>query len=92
MIRRAGFLLKERKKLVSNFLKFPFSFIRFPPGRGDLNGEVGWREEGEYHGGYVVAAVEHALAEKSNGVGVGWRTPGVFGEGHKVSLVDDVEN
>jgi len=53
---------------------------------------VGWGEKGEYHGGYVVAAVEHALAEKSNGVGVGWSPPGVFWEGHVVSLVDDVEN
>ena len=53
---------------------------------------MGGREEREDHGGYVVAAVEHALSEKSNCVGVGWSPPGVFWEGHKVSLVDDVEN
>ena len=53
---------------------------------------MGWGEKGKDNGGDVVAAVEHALAEKSNGVGVGWSPPGVFGEGHVVSLVDDVEN
>ena len=53
---------------------------------------MGWGEKGKDNGGDVVAAVEHALAEKSNGVGVGWSSPGVFGEGHVVSLVDDVEN
>ena len=53
---------------------------------------MGWGEKGKDHGGDVVAAVEHALAEKSNGVGVGWSPPGVFWEGHVVSLVDDVEN
>ena len=35
----------------------------FPPGRGDLDWEVGWGEEGEDNGGDVVAAVVHALAE-----------------------------
>ena len=53
---------------------------------------MGWGEEGEDYGGYVVTAVEHALAELSYGVGVVWSSPGVFGEGHKVSIVDDVEN
>ena len=53
---------------------------------------MGRGEEGEDHGGDVVAAVVHALAEKSNGVGVGWSPPGVFGEGHKFPLVDNVEN
>ena len=53
---------------------------------------MGGREEREDHGGYVVAAVEHALSEKSNCVGVGWSPQGVFWEGHVVSLVDDVEN
>jgi len=64
----------------------------FPPGRGNLDWEVGWGEEREDHGGDVVAAVEHALVEKFNGLGVGWSPPGVFWEGHVVSLVDDVEN
>ena len=36
----------------------------FPPGRGDLDWEVGWGEEGEDLGGDVVAAVVHALAEE----------------------------
>ncbi len=49
-------------------------------------------EEGEDLGGDVVAAVVHALAEQSNGVFVGWSPPGMFWEGHVVSLVDDVEN
>ena len=35
----------------------------FPPGRGDLDGEVGGGEEGEDLGGDVVAAVVNALAE-----------------------------
>ena len=35
----------------------------FPPGRGDLDGEVSGREEGEDYGCDVVAAVVHALAE-----------------------------
>ena len=53
---------------------------------------MGGREEREDYGGDVVAAVVNALAEKSNGVGVGWGVFGVLGEGHIVSLVDDVEN
>ena len=28
-----------------------------------MDWEVGWGEEGEDNGGYVIAAVEHALAE-----------------------------
>ena len=35
----------------------------FPPGGGDLDGEVGGGEEGQDLGGDVVAAVVHALAE-----------------------------
>ena len=34
-----------------------------PSSGGDLNGEVGGREEGEDLGGHVVPAVVHALAE-----------------------------
>ena len=46
---------------------FEFDFLgsfRFPPGRGDLDWEVGWGEKGEDNGGDVVAAVVHALAEE----------------------------
>ena len=38
-------------------------FVWFPSSGGDLDGEVSGREEGEDNGGYVVAAVVHALAE-----------------------------
>jgi len=37
-----------------------------PPCRGDLDGKVGWGEEGQDLGGDVVAAVVHALAELSH--------------------------
>ena len=36
---------------------------RFPPGRGNLDWEVGWGEEGEDLGGDVVAAVVHQFAK-----------------------------
>ena len=39
-----------------------FSF-RFPFCGGELDGEVGWGEEGEDNGGDVVAAVVNALGE-----------------------------
>jgi len=38
---------------------------------------MGWGEDGEDNGGYVVAAVENALAEKSNGVNVGQSKQGI---------------
>ena len=38
-------------------------WVALPSSGGDLNGEVGWREEREDLGGDVVAAVVHALAE-----------------------------
>ena len=38
-------------------------WVAFPTCRGELDGEVGGREEGEDNGGDVVAAVVHALAE-----------------------------
>jgi len=50
---------------------------------------VGWGEEGE---DYVTAVENTHSPVLSNGVGVVWSSPGVFGEGHKVSIVDDVEN
>ena len=62
---------------------------------------MGWGEKGEDNRGYVVTAVVHALAEKSNRVGVGWGVfswkicsdvVNLFREGHKFPIVDDVEN
>ena len=38
-------------------------FVWFPSSGGDLDGEVGWGQEGEDLTRYVVAAVVHALAE-----------------------------
>ena len=38
-------------------------WVAAPSSRGDLDGEVGGREEGKDLGGDVVAAVVHALAE-----------------------------
>ena len=52
---------------------------------------MGWGQEGKDDGSYVVAAVVNALAEQSNGVGVG-SFFSVFEEGYTVTLVDDVEN
>jgi len=47
----------------ANSIPFFFKKIRFPPGWGDLDIEMGWREEGQDNGGDVVAAVVHAFAE-----------------------------
>jgi len=54
---------RKKPKYFLNVSGHLFSGGGFPSSGGDLDGEVGWGEEGEDNGGYVVATVVHALAE-----------------------------
>ena len=57
------FILLLLALISSPHKQFQTFWVALPPCGGDLDGEVGGREEREDLGGDVVAAVVHALAE-----------------------------
>ena len=53
----------SKKRISFYFTLLPAFRVALPSSGGDLDGEVGWGQEGEDLGGDVVAAVVHAFAE-----------------------------